>query len=247
MAGHSKWANIKHKKAATDAKKAKVLTKHSKILMVIGRNDPNPDTNASLRVAIANAKADSVPKDNIERILKKLSGEGNDGAIYTQQTYEGFGPDGIPFVVEALTDNHKRTFPFVRTAFMKNGGNLGNTGSVGFMFNHMGVITLKNNEMTEDELFEKVIECGAEDFTFDEEGESEVVTQFGDLGAVRDALVEAGLEVLKVEPQYRAKEPRVIEDKDMLERIEKFIEAIEEVEDVDEVFGGFEVSDNLIE
>jgi len=239
MSGHSKWHSIKHKKALTDAKRGKILTKHSKLLIISGRSDPNPETNATLRSAIQNAKADNVPNDNIERILKKLSGTDKGGAQITEQIYEGFGPEGIPFIVTALTDNPNRTMPAVRTAFIKNGGNFGSSGSVMFMFDHLGVITIKNGGKTEDDLFELAVGSGADDFSFEEE-ESEVITKFSDLAKVRNSLEEQGIEIVKASPEYRAKDPKIITE-NILEKIEKFIEAVEEVEDTDEVFGGFDV------
>ena len=245
MSGHSKWSSIKHKKALTDAKRGKVLTKHSKLLFVLGRNDPNPETNSALRAAIVNAKSDNVPNDNIDRILKKLSGADKDAAQFVDQVYEGFGPDGIAIIVTALTDNQNRTLPAVKTAFAKNGGNLGSSGAVKFLFDHVGVVEVKNSGKSEDELFEMVIEAGAEDFSFNE-GESEIITQFTTLAKVRDALLEQGIEVLKSEPQYRAKDPKMISSQEDLDRIEKFISAVEEVDDVDEVFAAFDVSENLL-
>jgi len=239
MSGHSKWHSIKHKKAITDAKRGKILTKHSKILTVAARNDPNPDTNATLRTVIANAKADGVPKDNIERILKKATGIDKDKTVFSEQIYEGFGPHGVPFIVLALTDNVNRTFPSVRTAFAKNGGTLGASGSVSFMFDHIGVILVKNNGTSEDEIFEAVTEAGADDFQYNQE-ETEVYTQFIDLAKVRDSLINQGFEVIKAEPLYQAKNPKILSGKE-LESIEKFIEAVEEAEDVDAVFGGFDV------
>ncbi len=244
MSGHSKWHSIKHKKGANDAKRGKILTKHAKILEVIGRNDPNPDTNASLRVAIANAKADNVPNDNIDRILKKLAGGDKDGAVYSEQVYEGFGPEGIPFVVTALTDNINRTFPSIRSAFNKNGGNLGSSGSVMFQFDHVGVVVIENGGKSEEELFEIAIEAGGDDFEYDEE-ESTIITKFTDLAAVRDAL-DGKVTVKKSAPEYRAKDPQMISDQAVLDKVEKFIAAVEDAEDVDEVFGGFDVSDDLM-
>ena len=210
----------------------------------MARTDPNPETNPTLRNVIQNAKSDGVPKDNIEKMLKKASGGDKDGAVYSEQVYEGFGPDGIPFMVSALTDNIHRTFPSVRTAFHKNGGNLGSSGSVKFLFDHIGVIRVKNEGKSEDELFEAAIEAGATDFNYDEE-ESEILTEFSDLGKVRDALT-GKLEVAKSEPQYRAKDPKMITTQADLDRMEKFIAAVEEAEDVDEVFGGFDVDESLI-
>jgi YebC/PmpR family DNA-binding regulatory protein len=243
MSGHSKWHSIRHKKAANDAKRGKVLTKHSKLISVVGRSDPNPDTNPSLRTVIANAKADGVPRDNIDRMLKKLSGEGKDGTQFSEQVYEGFGPEGVAFIVTALTDNVNRTFPSLRTAFVKNGGNLGSSGSVNFLFDHIGVIMIKS-ELSEEELFEMVIEAGAKDFSYNSES-SEVITEFTDLAAVRGALEEK-VEIVKSEPQYRAKDPTIITDPAVLEKLEDFIVAVEEAEDIDEVFGGFDVADDLL-
>jgi len=211
---------------------------------VIGRNDPNPETNASLRVAIANAKADSVPRDNIERILKKLSGADKDSVVYSQQVYEGFGPDGIPFIVTALTENINRTFPDVRTAWSKSGGNMGSQGSVMFMFNHVGIIVIKNEDKSEDELFEAAIEAGAQDFTYDREGESEVITSFKELSSVQNALGSQGITIIKSEPQYRAKDPKVVSDSEILDKLERFTDALEEVNDVDEVYSGFDVKED---
>ena len=242
MSGHSKWHSIRHKKGLNDAKRGKVLTKHSKILMVVGRDNPNPDNNASLRTAIENAKADSVPRDNIERILKKLSGQDKDAAIFSEQVYEGFGPDGVPFIVTAITDKPNRTFPALRVAFQKNGGNLGSSGSVMFMFDRVGVIAVKSGGKSEDELLELVLESGAADLDFNEES-SEVITKLEDLTKVRDFLSNAGLEVQKSELQFRANDPKIISDSALLERLEKFIDAVEESDDVDEVFGGFDVAE----
>ncbi len=211
---------------------------------MIGRNDPNPETNASLRVAIANAKADSVPRDNIERILKKLSGADKDSVVYSQQVYEGFGPDGIPFIVTALTENINRTFPDVRTAWSKSGGNMGSQGSVMFMFNHVGIIVIKNEDKSEDELFEAAIEAGAQDFTYDREGESEVITSFKELSSVQNALGSQGITIIKSEPQYRAKDPKVVSDSEILDKLERFTDALEEVNDVDEVYSGFDVKED---
>lgn len=235
MSGHSKWHSIKHKKAANDAARGKVLTKHSKLLAVAARNDPNPETNPTLRAAISNAKSDGVPKDNIDKILKKASGADKDAAQFSEQVYEGFGPAGIAIMVTALTDNQNRTMPAVRTAFIKNGGNFGSSGSVAFLFDRVGVILIENEDRGEDELFELAIEAGADDFMFDEEGESEIITKFADLAKVRDALNDK-VKIKKSEPQYRPKDPKEIEDETVLEKLEKFVDAISEVEDVDDVY-----------
>lgn len=243
MSGHSKWHSIRHKKAANDVKRGKILTKHSKLIAVAGKSDPNPDTNPTLRVAIANAKADSVPNDNIDRCLKKLSGEGKDAVIYHEQVYEGYAPFGIPVVVTALTDNPNRTFPEIRTVFGKKGGNLGSTGSVMFQFDHVGIIQIKTNGKNEDECMEAAIEAGAQDLGYEEDS-CEVITAFSDLGHVRDTLIEQGFEIIKSEPEYRCKDLQEINDTEKLRTLETFVEAIEELDDISEVFVGYLPADN---
>ena len=165
MSGHSKWHSIRHKKGANDAKRAKILTKHSKIIMIIGRDNPLPHNNPSLRTAISNAKTDGVPKNNIERILKKISGSDQNYTNYTQQIYEGYAPGGIPIIVDALTDNVNRTFPEVKMAFTKHGGVMGVQGSVSFLFNHLGIIELDSSILSENQLLELATESSALDFS----------------------------------------------------------------------------------
>jgi YebC/PmpR family DNA-binding regulatory protein len=234
MAGHSKWKQIKHKKGANDLKRGKLLTKHGKLLQVIGRDNPNPDTNASLRSAIVNAKADGVPRDNIERVLKKLSGQGSDATVFTENVYEGYGPGGVPVMITSLTDNSNRAFTNIRTAFNKNGGNLGSAGSVAFMFDHLGLIEFLANGKNEDALFELAAECGADDFSV-EEGTVTFSTSFEALGKVRHALETQSIEISKSEPFYQAKDMVELSAPDQA-KIDRFLEALDEVDDVDEVY-----------
>lgn len=236
MAGHSKWKQIKHKKGANDLKRGKLLTKHGKILQVIGRDNPNPDTNAALRNAITNAKADGVPRENIERVLKKLSGQGSEAAVFTENVYEGYGPAGVPLMITSLTDNSNRAFTNIRTAFNKNGGNLGSAGSVAFMFDHLGLIELAQAGKSEDELFELASDCGADDFEV-EAGTVTFSTSFEALGKVRHSLEEQGIEVTKSEPIYQAKDPVVLNEADQA-KLDNFLSALDEVDDIDEVFTG---------
>lgn len=238
MAGHSKWHQIRHKKAANDNKKGKVLTKHAKLLSVVGRSDPNPENNAALRNAIANAKADSVPNDNINRILKKLSGQGKDAVIYNEYVYEGFGPEGIPILATALTENNNRTFHEVRTAFEKNGGRLGVSGAIMFQYDHMGVFILENEGRIEDEMIELCMEVAAKDFSYWEE-ETEITCYFADIGAVRDKFQDLGMNIKKSEIQYRCKDPKTVSDPELLQKLEDFIDKIDEVEDISDVFPGY--------
>lgn len=236
MAGHSKWKQIKYKKGAKDLKRGKLLTKHGKILQVIGRDNPNPDTNAALRSAITNAKTDGVPRDNIERVLKKISGQGSDAAVFTENMYEGYGPAGVPILITSLTDNSNRAFTNIRTAFNKNGGNLGSAGSVAFMFDHLGLIEFAQDQKDEDALFELAAECGADDFAT-EEGTVTFSTSFEALGKVRQALEAQEIGVTKSEPFYQAKDLIKLTAVDQ-EKLDQLLEALDEVEDIDEVYTG---------
>lgn len=236
MAGHSKWKQIKHKKGANDLQRGKLLTKHGKILQVVGRDNPNPETNAALRNAIVNAKTDGVPRDNIERALKKLSGQGADAAVFTENIYEGFGPEGVPIIVSSLTDNSNRAFTNIRTAFNKNGGNLGTSGSVMFMFDHVGILQFAQEHRTEEELFELVVMAGGNDFEIDKEVVL-VRTSFEALGKVRLALTQQGIEITKSEPLYQAKEPLKLEPLALV-KLEDFLAALEDIDDIDEIFVG---------
>jgi len=238
MSGHSKWHSIRHKKGANDAKRGKVLTKYAKIIMIIAKDNPDPQNNPALRVAIANAKSDGVPKDNIERILKKISGnDDKNNIIYNEQLYEGFTPEGVPILVQALTENVNRTFPEVKTAFTKNGGRLGDKGSVSFMFDHLGIVEFSPEEINEDQIFELATEVEAENFSWSNEY-AEISTNFKDLARIRDLIIAKGeYEIKKVQPIYRIKTPQEI-DENEIEELNNFIEKIEEVDDVDEIFLG---------
>ena len=187
MSGHSKWSNIKRKKEKTDAAKAKIFTKIGReIAVVVKAGGANPNENSKLKDVIAKAKAANVPNDNIERIIKKAAGEG-DGANYEELIYEGYGPCGVAVVVETLTDNRNRTAGEMRHYFDKCGGNLGQTGSVMFMFDRKGIIVIEADGLEEDAVMEDALEAGADDFEFD--GEIfEISTEPNSLGAVRDAL-----------------------------------------------------------
>ena len=192
MSGHSKWNNIKRKKEKTDAQKGKIFTKIGKEMAVaIRAGGPNPDNNSRLRDLIAKAKANNVPNDNIERVIKKFS---TDSSIeYEEIVYEGYGPSGVAVIVEATTDNRNRTAGAVRSYFSKFHGNMGQTGSVSFMFEEKGLITIvdEDDEIDEDTLMEAALEAGASDFEGDE-GCYEIYTEIDDLAAVREALEAAG-------------------------------------------------------
>ncbi len=242
MSGHSKWNNIKRKKEKTDAAKAKIFTKIGREISVIVKSGgPNPLENSKLKDAIAKAKANNVPNDNIERIIKKAAGEGG-GNDYEELIYEGYGPCGIAVVVETLTDNRNRTAGEMRHYFDKCGGNLGQSGSVMFMFERKGIIVIEGEGLDEDTVMEAALEAGAEDFSFDGDV-FEISTEPNDLGAVRDALEEKGYSFLSAEVQYIPTTTSAIDDPDMQAKMEKLIDMLEENDDVQAIWHNWELDD----
>ena len=240
MSGHSKWNNIKRKKEKTDAAKAKIFTKMGREIAVIVKNGgPNPQENSKLKDAIAKAKAANVPNENIERIIKKAAGE-TGGNSYEELIYEGYGPNGVAVVVETLTDNRNRTAGEMRHYFDKCGGNLGQSGSVMFMFDRKGVIEIEAEGKDEDTVMEAALEAGAEDFNFDGDV-FEITTGPNDLGAVRDALEEQGYSFLLAEVQYIPQTTTAIDDPDMVLKMEKLIDMLEENDDVQEIWHNWEM------
>ncbi len=242
MSGHSKWSNIKRKKEKTDAAKAKVFTKIGReIAVVVKQGGANPNENSKLKDVIAKAKAANVPNDNIERIIKKAAGEG-DNTNYEELVYEGYGPCGVAVVVETLTDNRNRTAGEMRHYFDKCGGNLGQSGSVTFMFDRKGMIVIEGEGKDEDAVMEDALEAGAEDFEFD--GEIfEISTEPNDLGAVRDALEGKGYSFLSAEVAYVPQTMSAIDDPDMVVKMEKLIDMLEENDDVQAVWHNWDMPD----
>ncbi len=242
MSGHSKWNNIKRKKEKTDAAKAKIFTKMGReIAVIVKQGGPNPQENSRLKDAIAKAKAANVPNDNIERIIKKAAGE-DGGADYEELVYEGYGPSGIAVLVETLTDNRNRTAGDIRHYFDKCGGNMGQTGSVAFMFDRKGIIDIEAEGHDEDTVMEDALDCGAEDFTFDGDV-FEISTAPNDLGAVRDALEEKGYSFLSAEVQYIPQTTTAIDDEENRAKMEKLIDMLEENDDVQEIWHNWEMPD----
>ncbi|MDO4608688.1 MAG: YebC/PmpR family DNA-binding transcriptional regulator [Clostridia bacterium] len=242
MSGHSKWNNIKRKKEKTDAAKAKIFTKIGReISVIVKTGGPNPLENSKLKDAIAKAKANNVPNDNIERIIKKAAGEtgGND---YEELIYEGYGPCGVAVVVETLTDNRNRTAGEMRHYFDKCGGNLGQSGSVMFMFERKGVIAIEGEGLDEDTVMEAALEAGADDFSFDGDV-FEITTEPNDLGTVRDALESQGYSFLSAEVQYIPSTTSAIDDEDMQAKMEKLIDMLEENDDVQAIWHNWEIDD----
>ena len=240
MSGHSKWNNIKRKKEKTDAAKAKIFTKIGReISVIVKAGGPNPAENSKLKDAIAKAKANNVPNDNIERIIKKAAGESG-GNEYEELIYEGYGPNGVAVVVETLTDNRNRTAGEMRHYFDKCGGNLGQSGSVMFMFDRKGVIAIEGEGLNEDTVMEDALEAGADDFSFDGDV-FEITTEHNDLGAVRDALEEKGYSFLSAEVQYIPQTTTSIDDEDLVVKMEKLIDMLEENDDVQEIWHNWEM------
>lgn len=243
MSGHSKWHSIRHKKGANDAKRGKIFTKHANLITIAARGGGDPDMNPALRLALDNAKRENMPNANIERAIKKGTGEDKDAAQMHEMTYEGYGPNGVAIFVEALTDNKNRTLTNVRTAFGKNGGNMGESGSVGYLFHKKGLIFITNGS---EELEMAAIEADAEDVEL--EGEMMTVTTgFADLYAVRDAMEAAGAEIEKAEHQLIADTQIVIDDVPAAQKVMRLIEAIEDDDDVTSVASNADISGEVME
>ncbi len=240
MSGHSKWNNIKRKKEKTDAAKAKIFTKVGReIAVIVKMGGPNPAENSKLKDAIAKAKAANVPNENIERIIKKAAGD-SEANNYEELVYEGYGPCGVAVVVETLTDNRNRTAGEMRHYFDKCGGNLGQTGSVTFMFSRKGIILIEGEGLDEDTVMEDALEAGADDFSFDGDV-FEISTEANDLGAVRDALEAKGYSFVSAEVEYVPSTTTVIEDEAAVAQMEKLIDMLEENDDVQSVWHNWEM------
>ena len=243
MAGHSKWANIKHRKGAQDAKRGKIFTKLIKEITVaakIGGSDQ--ESNPRLRLAVDKAKQANMPKDNIDRAIKKGTGD-LDGVTYEEGVFEGHGPGGVAVIVEFLTDNRTRTVADVRHIFTKNNGNLGVSGSVAFMFDRKGLITF-GGDTDFDTVFEVALEAGAEDVK-DEEGVIEVISEPGDFEQVRNALTEKGLTFETAEITMIPQTTTALEGK-QAEQLMKMIDMLEDNDDVQNVYANFDISDEVM-
>ena len=245
MAGHSKWANNKHKKAANDAKRGKEFAKLIKNIEVAARTGGgDPSANPTLDDMIKKAKKASVPNDNIERARKRGSGEEAGGADWETLMYEGYGPNGVAMLIECLTDNRNRAATEVRTAMNKNGGNMADAGSVSYMFNRKGVVILDKAGQEEDDILMAVLDAGAEEVN--DLGEKfEIVCEPSDLNAVRDALKDAEIEYDSVEPDFRPT-TEVPADASTAKRVLNLIDVLEESDDVQNVFTNMDISDEVL-
>ena len=243
MSGHSKWTNIQRKKEKTDGQKAKIFTKMGREIAVAVKEGGSADPNANSRLkdAIAKAKANNVPNDNIERIIKKAAGEGN-ADTYEALQYEGYGPCGIAVIVETLTDNRNRTAGDLRHYFDKFGGNLGQTGCVGFMFHKKGVLAIEAEGLDEDKVMEDALEAGASDFAADEDV-FEITTEPDDFSGVRDDLEAKGYTFVSAEIEQVPDVYSAIEDPDMALKMEKLLDVLEDDDDVQNVWHNWDRPD----
>ncbi len=246
MSGHSKWASIKHKKAIVDSRRGAQFTKLARAITVAARDGGgDPAGNAALEHAIAKAKAASMPKENIERAIAKGTGEGADAGAIESVLYEGYGPAGVAILVQALTDNRNRTGADVRHIFTKFGGSLGEPGSVGYLFEKKGVITIDASACEEDDLI-VAVEAGAEDVNADD-GLFEVITGLPEFAAVRRALEQAGVEMQSAELVYRAKSLVPVPHEGQVGKLMRLIDALEDNDDVDAVYANFDVPAEMLE
>jgi YebC/PmpR family DNA-binding regulatory protein len=247
MSGHSKWSSIKHKKGAADAKRGKLFSKLARAIIVAAREGgPDPASNLALQNAIEKARSYSMPKDNIERAIARGSGSGADTETFEQVVYEGYGPNGVAIIVEALTDNRNRTASDIRHVFTKNDGNLGTTGAVAWLFERRGIVIVDADRADEDSVMLAAAEGGAEDVAQD--GSSfQVTTSVESLSSVREALEEAGIEVESAETTMVPKTTIELDDEAAARKTLRLTDALEELDDVNEVYANFDIPEQLLE
>ncbi|HET6683323.1 MAG TPA: YebC/PmpR family DNA-binding transcriptional regulator [Gaiella sp.] len=247
MSGHSKWSTIKHKKGAADAKRGKLFSKLSRAIMVAAKEGgADPASNQALQNAIDKARSYSMPKDNIERAIAKGAGEGTDGSSFETVVYEGYGPEGVAVLVEALTDNRNRTASDVRHLFTKFGGNLGATGAVAWQFERRGVVLVPADGIDEDELVLAAADAGADDVERD--GSTFVVSSSPEeLTRVREALAAAGLELESVGLSMVPKTTVAIADESTAKAVVRLVEGLEDNDDVQDVYANFDIPEAVLE
>ncbi|WP_031465694.1 YebC/PmpR family DNA-binding transcriptional regulator [Sciscionella sediminilitoris] len=245
MSGHSKWATTKHKKAGIDAKRGKLFAKLVKNIEVAARSGGgDPDGNPTLYDAILKATKNSVPKDNIERARKRGAGEEAGGAEYQTIMYEGYAPGGVALLIECLTDNRNRAAGEVRTAMTRNGGTMADPGSVQYLFERKGVVLVTKGELSEDDVLGAVLDAGAEEIS-DLGEQFEIISEAGDLVAVRTALRDAGYEYDSAEANFLPS-MTVDLDADNARKVFKLVDALEDSDDVQNVYGNFDVADEVL-
>ena len=242
MSGHSKWSTIKREKGVKDAARGAVFTKLGNAIAMAARSGIDPDTNFTLRLAIDKAKAANMPSANIQRALDRIKDK--DAAQLTENLYEGYGPGGVAILAEVATDNINRTYPEVKLAFSKHGGSIGEKGSVAFQFDHKGMIRVKAQG---DDLMLQALDAGAEDVQDDEDGESLIYTAPTDLGKVRDALKEAGLEITEAELTYVPNNSIEVTDEATAGKIMRLMDALEDIDEVTNTHVNFDIDESLIQ
>ncbi len=246
MAGHSKWANIKHKKGAADAKRGKVFTRLIKEITVAARmGGGDPAANPRLRSAIASAKSENMPKDNIARAVKKGTGE-IEGEVYEEILYEGYGPGGVAVLVECMTDNRNRTVADIRHYFSKSNGNLGESGCVNWMFDKKGLILIDKEAANEEELMDVALEAGAEDVV-EEDTEFQVITAPEEFDAVREAMEEGGVTFIEASVSMIPQNTVEVTEEKVAKSLLKLLESLEDHDDVQNVHANFDIDDQLME
>jgi YebC/PmpR family DNA-binding regulatory protein len=244
MAGHSKWANIKHRKAAQDKTRGKVWTKLIREVTVAARSGGgDPGCNPRLRLALDKAFGANMPRDTVDRAIKRGVG-GTEGEDYEELRYEGYGPGGVAVMVDCMTDNRNRTAGEVRHAFTKHGGNLGTDGSVGYLFTKQGVISFQPGT-DEDRLMEAALDAGVEDVVVNDDGSMDVITNPDELTTVRDALTKAGFDTEMSEVTFNASTYAEL-DRDNAERLLKMVEVLEDLDDVQNVYHNADISDEIM-
>lgn len=246
MAGHSQFANIKHRKGAQDAKRAKLFTKLLREITVAAKTgNIDPNFNSRLRNAIIDARSNNLPKDRIEAAIKKVE-SGLDGDNFDEIRYEGYGPNGIAIIVEALTDNRNRTAGEVRSIFTKAGGSLGETGSVGFMFDRIGLIQFESKIASEDEIFEQAIEIGASEVESDDQLHT-IITHPEDFATIRDALIAKYNDPVSAKLHWQSKDQTEIKNLEQAQKLLKLIENLEDLDDVQSVTGNYSFTKEVLE
>ncbi len=244
MSGHSKWATIKHKKGALDAKRGKIFTRLLKEIAVAAKGGGNPDSNARLRTAVAAAKAENMPQDNIKRAIQRGTGE-LEGVNYEEISFEGYGPGGVAVIVDTLTDNRNRAVSEIRFAFSKNGGNLGETGSVRFMFHKKGLIAIEKDAASEEKLMDIVLEHGGEDLN--DEGDTwEIITEPGAHEAVVAAVKAAGIPMVMSEITMVASTYTKLEGT-QANQMMRLLEVLEDLDDTQNVYSNFDMDAEQME
>jgi YebC/PmpR family DNA-binding regulatory protein len=244
MSGHSKWSSIKHKKGATDAKRGKIFSKLIKEITVAARmGGGDPDSNPRLRTVILTAKSENMPKDNMERAIKKGTGE-LEGVNYEESTYEGYGPGGAAVFVESLTDNKNRAVADIRHIFNKHGGNLGENGCVAWMFDKKGYVAVEKSAVDEDTLMEIAVEAGAEDVREDN-GAFEIITEPDDFESVKDAIDKATIPYIDAEITMLPQSTTDLEGKQALQMV-KLMEALDDCEDVQKVYTNADIPEEIV-